>query len=275
MTPPFLIVTPTLGTSPYLDRTVASVAALNLPCQHVMVAPANRIDELRRRYPSARLVADRGPAGGIYGALNDAIGAAPPGWKWFTYINDDDALLPPFRAVALRHLLRPSSEPVVYGDVALIDGSGRRVALVTTERHPARIPALLQEGISPLNQQGMLIRRDVVEALGGFDTRYRLCADLDFWLRAYVSGARFRYVPEVLAEFRLREGQLSADTAVTQAEMAEIVRRHCAAPVRPVRRRVIRIGYRLQNLPRYLARWRSRGWRTSYQLLGQAPSRTP
>jgi hypothetical protein len=264
--PRLLIVTPTLGQSELLDATVASVAALPVPVRHWLSAPATALPDLARRFPQTQVVADAGRAGGIYGALNAALAAAGEDWDWFTYINDDDALLPGFGGLAQRHC-RANAEPVAYGDVALVGADGRAIARITVERNPARIGALLQAGISPLMQQGTLFRRDVVRALKGFDLRYRLCADLDFWLRAYAGGCPFRYYPELVAQFRLRGGQLSADTAATRREQDEIVRRHLPLPIPSWQKTLARWNYRAANLPRYWKRIRARGWHTSYALL--------
>src|SRR5438067_303548 len=153
-----LVVTPTLGTSPFLERTVASVTTQPLAITHVMSAPLEHVDTLRRRFPHARVVMDAGKAGGIYGALNAALAfAATDGdWDWFTYINDDDALLPGFARMWARHT---EDEGVIYGDVDLVDDEDRRLSRITVERAARWIPALLQQGISPLMQQGMLFRR--------------------------------------------------------------------------------------------------------------------
>ncbi|HWA08591.1 MAG TPA: glycosyltransferase [Opitutaceae bacterium] len=262
-----LVVTPTLGDSVFLDRTVASVAAQPVDLIHVIATPAPRVAELQARFPRTRVVADAGRAGGIYGALNAGLAAAGDEWDWFTYINDDDTLLPGFSSAFFHQVIADFPEAVVYGDVDLLDENDRVLSQVTVERTPAWIPALLQEGISPLMQQGMLFRRQLVGRLGGFDLRYRLCADLDFWLRAYVMRAGFRYFPVRIAQFRLRGGQLSGNTATTEREQEEIVRRHLPEPVSRFRRRLARWRYRWCNLPRYLERVRTRGWRTSYQLL--------
>lgn len=265
--PRLLVVTPTLGTSEFLDRSVASVAALPLDIAHVLAVPAEAEERLRARYPHLLVVRDSGRLGGIYGALNAALAAAPDGWDWFTYINDDDALLPGFAAVVTRHARRPDPEPVVYGDVDLIDEDDRRISRITVEASPGWIPALLQQGISPLNQQGMLFHRELVRRLGGFDLHYRLCADLAFWLRAYAAGWRFRYYPVRVGQFRLRAGQLSGSTAVTRREQDEVVAQHLPRAVPAWKRRVALWKYRAGNLPRYWARVRARGLRTSYQLL--------
>jgi glycosyltransferase involved in cell wall biosynthesis len=262
-----LVVTPTLGESGFLKKTVDSVATQLLDILHVISAPAEKQQVLQKRFPHARVVPDAGKSGGIYGALNAALAQTPVGWDWFTYINDDDLLLPGFSEAFYRHMRSVASEPVIYGDVDLINEDGRSISLITTERDPAWIPALLQQGISPLMQQGMLFRRDIVRRLKAFNLHYRLCADLDFWLRAYAAGAKFRYYPKRVAQFRLRSGQLSGNTVVTINEQDEIVRRHLPVPVTPWKSRFARWRYRACNLPRYMQRTRARGFRTSYQLL--------
>jgi GT2 family glycosyltransferase len=262
-----LVVTPTLGESVLLKKTMDSVATQLLEILHVISAPVEKQQALQARFPHALVVRDGGKVGGIYGAINAALNTVSEGWDWFTYINDDDLLLPGFSEAFYLHMRSVATEPVIYGDVDLIDEDGRAISLVTTERHPAQFPALLQQGISPLMQQGTLFRRDVVRRLRGFDRRYRLCADLDFWLRAYAAGAKFRYYPKRVAQFRLRSGQLSGNTATTRHEQDEIVKRHLPVPVDPWSRRFARWRYRAFNLPRYVQRARTRGFRTSYQLL--------
>jgi hypothetical protein len=268
-----LVVTPTLGESPHLDQAVERVGALAAPVLHVLAAPAERVRPLQARFPTARVVADAGRAAGMYGALNAALDAVPSGWGWFTYINDDDLLLPGFDELARRHMARREPEGIAYGDVEVIRENGEPVSRVTTERNPAWIPALLQQGISPLMQQGMLFKRETVMRLGAFDTRYRLCADLDFWLRAYAGGDRFRHYPLQVSRFRLRAGQLSSDTARTIREQDEIVGRHLPARIPAAVKICARLRYRLCNLPRYVERLRSSGLRSSYQILasGAAP----
>jgi glycosyltransferase involved in cell wall biosynthesis len=56
-----------------------------------------------------------------------------------------------------------------------------------------------------------LVRRELVQRLGGFSERRYASMDYDFWLRALGAGARIRRVPEVLAFYRWHNlGQVSA-----------------------------------------------------------------
>jgi hypothetical protein len=262
-----LVVTPTLGVSTYLEDTVRGVTSLKIPFLHVISCPRPVVAQLQERFPHASVLADAGREAGLYGAINAALQAAGEDWDWFTYINDDDELAPDFSEFAQRHFARADPEPVVYGNVRVIDDSGQTISFLTTENSPRFIPALLREGISPLNQQGMLFRRDVVRELREFNTKYRICADLDFWARALAAGRRFRYYPVEVGRFRIRRGQISGDVNLTRREQDEIARRLFPEAGGALDRFVAKWRYRVCNLPRYLARSRTVGWTSSYRIL--------
>lgn len=266
-----LILTPTLGTSPYLEETVRSVRACRANVRHILVGPAGRLGELQARFPECEVTADQGRAGGIYGALNAGLAAAGDGWDWFTYINDDDLLSAGFSRLLDRHCRPENAATVAYGDILNIDAAGQGLGRMTIESDPRRIPALLQQGISPLGQQGMLFARETVRALGGYRLTYKLCADLDFWARALAAGFRFVYYPWTVGCFRIQPGQLSGDVSLTRREQDSVTRESFPAPAGALARRLARWNYRLRNAPRYVERWRAVGrLTTSDAMLGSA-----
>ncbi len=263
-----LILTPTLGTSPYLDETVGSIDRLDWPLDHVLVCPADRIAELAARFPGRRIVADAGRDGGLYGALNAGLHAAADlDWDWFTYLNDDDLLTPRFAELLARHDAGGDLASVGYGDVRTIGETGDSLGCMTVESNPRYFPALLQGGISPVGQQGMIFGAPVVRVLRGYDEQYSVCADLDFWARAYAQGFAFRYHPLEAGRFRVRQGQISGAVSLLSGQMADITRRHFPVPVAASARRFARWRYRWRNLPRYLARLRVVGFARSLDVL--------
>ncbi len=147
-----------IGNDPYRDADARhrspSKPWLCGPNRPLSVWRATTRSSLQRRFPHVHVCADAGKTGGLYGAINATLAAAPAEWQWFTYINDDDRLLPGFSAMFARQLAGEPAD-VIYGDVELIDEDGERVSRITTERRPTWIPALLQQGISPLMQQGI------------------------------------------------------------------------------------------------------------------------
>lgn len=271
--PSLLILTPTLGTSAYLPAALASIRALRgVDVRHLLVCPRERMDALGRAYPECTVVADQGKSGGIYGALNAGLAAAPEGWDWFTYLNDDDLLDPGFNDLLARHCRPENAATVAYGDIMNIDPAGRPLGRMTVEPVPRRMPALLQQGISPAGQQGMLFGAPVVRALGEYRLKFKLCADLDFWARAHAVGFRFVYYPWTVGSFRIQPGQLSGDVSLTRREQDAITAECFPTPAGPVARRIARVLYRLYNAPRYLERWRAVGrLATSNAILGSGP----
>ena len=269
ISPRLLILTPTLGTSEYLDESVRAVQALGLRVRHILVCPENRRSELAARFPACETVADAGKSGGLYGALNAGLDASASGdpWEWYTYINDDDLLTPGFADLVRRHCAGGDLRTVAYGDIETVDAAGKSLGTMTVERNPAYLPALLQTGISPTGQQGMIFGAEVVRALHHYDLRYRVCADLEFWARALAAGFPFRYYPLPVGSFRIRPGQISGEVSSLREQLDEVTRVHFPTPVPALQKRLARVRYRLSNLPRYLGRLRAVGFARSLDVL--------
>jgi hypothetical protein len=61
----------------------------------------------------------------------------------------------------------------------------------------------------PIAIHNCMVRRSLVEKVGGFDPRLVVCEDWDLWQRIARAGARFGTIPEVLAFYRMRPGSVS------------------------------------------------------------------
>src|SRR4051812_21268734 len=181
-----LVVTPTLGQSPWLAETVASVARVAGACEHVLVAPREVTAALAVAYPQLTIVAETG--GGMYAAINAGVAAAKSEWSACTYLNDDDVLLPGFNA-GLRMAEKAAGRPLlVYGGVRLIDRFGKRLGCIPVSPLPRWNRTLYAERLEPVYQHGTLVTRPAWTRLGGFDEQFRLCGDSEFLARACVEG---------------------------------------------------------------------------------------
>lgn len=119
---------------------------------------------------------------------------------------------------------RPGAD-IVYGDVRYFADVGstgggmdrRRVARPT-------LPSVSGDGVSVLAElvrdnvmvvQAPLIRRPLLERVGGFDTSLPRLEDWDCWLRCAMAGASFLHDqssdPDLLSYVRVRPGSLSAN----------------------------------------------------------------
>ena len=68
-----------------------------------------------------------------------------------------------------------------------------------------------------------LVRRSLVEAVGGFDSSLRTCEDWDLWQRIARAGARFGAIREILALYRMRPGSASSDGARFLADGLRVI----------------------------------------------------
>ena len=264
------IITPTLGQSPWLDETVASVraAAPDPETEHVLVAPAAEAARLGPRFPSCRVLAEPAGTASMYAAINAGL-AAPGDWDAFTYLNDDDLLLPAFATVrrALEACVAasthaPATPVLAYGGVRLIDSAGRRLGAIPIAARPADARRLYAQRIEPVYQHGTVVTRAAFEALGGFDASFRFCGDSEFLARACVSGVRLACATRAeVAAFRLRAGQLTKNRAALVAERARVDEKlGLLAPRLTFSHRWARLRFRLANLPIYAERVRRHGF---------------
>lgn len=217
-----IVVTPTLGESRWLDEAVASVAIHPEIHAHVLVAPRALSKELAARFPAARVIAEPDSASGMYAAINAGLAAATD-WDAFTYLNDDDVLLPAF-AANVRAMVAAHAGPLIcYGSVRLIGADGRRLGAIPISPLPSLNRALYAERLEPVYQHGTLVSRDAWVRLGGFDETFRYCGDSEFFARACVTGVPFiRVRGGEVAAFRLRVGQLTKNRPAMVAERASV-----------------------------------------------------
>ena len=263
-----VVVTPTLGLSPYLSAAVESVSRTTLSVEHILVAPPAASDKLRTQYPRCTIVAEAKPDG-MYAAIDAGLRAAKP-WDWFTYLNDDDLLHDGFGRVAREHMHAGDSMAIAYGNVNWIDARGESLGLMPLEKKPSHIGYVMKLGLGPLTQQGALVGRSLYATLGGFDTQYRLAADFDFWVRAFAAGATFHYYDELVASWRIHAEQASSNRAAAHREAQRI---SATVPVPASAQRLLWefLRFRLLNGARYAnRRWRTGTWRSEALFVGAA-----
>ncbi|HUG10915.1 MAG TPA: glycosyltransferase [Opitutaceae bacterium] len=231
-----LVVTATLGNSRWLGETVASVARVRAAglagIRHRLAAPAEAVDRLRAQFPECEVIESQ--AKGVYGAVAEAAGFAGS-WNWMAWLNDDDRWEPGFEHLIRAALITDDAGcGVIYGGVRYVSDAG--VDLGPLPSAPERAAAdALASGRVPFSQQGILVSRSAWEKAGGFDARWPLAADHDFWCRVAALGFSFKKVRTLAASFRLRPGQLSSGRGAVAAELAQIRAELSTKPARPAK----------------------------------------
>ncbi len=214
----WLVITPTLGQSSFLAETVASVRALGEGVCHRVICPAESVKAMQSVAPEAEIQAEQ--ATGLYAAIQQGAADATD-FAAVTWLNDDDRLIATGTHAAWSAISRGAE--LVYGKVGMLNGRGCEWGWLPVCRRGGDLAALLARGTVALAQPGTWLSGSLWGQVGGVDTRYRLAGDLDLFWRAAVGGARCEFVPEPVARFRLRGGQLSQQQELGGHEKAQVL----------------------------------------------------
>ncbi len=154
------------------------------------------------------------PDGGIYDAMNK--GAALARGEFLAFLNADDRYL----LDTLYYLAKAAkghSAAVFHGNMVkerVIDG-----AVYHREEKPN--PNFMPRGMGIFHPT-CFVKRAEFGAVGGYNTRYRLAADYDLFLRLWQKGLVFHHIDKALAVFSL--GGVSNAGCGTYSEAVEIQR---------------------------------------------------
>ncbi len=214
---------------------LATLESLNAQGPHIRWwlqdgASKDRTVQIARSYArdndTVRSEMDAGQTDAINRAIRDM------GGEIIGFINGDD-LLAPGAAQRVMAFFREHPEiDLVYGQVEWIDRDGNPSGI-----HSGRIGSL-PEMLDIYNvwwrkrqwvQPEVFFRRSLWEKVNGFDTRWNLAFDYDFWVRCIIAGARTAHIPEVLARFRIHAAQKSSANEKVADEIRAIVSHHLDA----------------------------------------------
>lgn len=127
---------------------------------------------------------------GIFNAMNIAITYASG--SWINFMNADDKF---FDENVIRDIfsnLRYNDESILYGHTSIILNKGYRI--IKTHDH-----SLLRSGMS-LCHQSSFVRTNLMRQYG-YDEKFRIGADYDFFLKSYLSGKKYLQINLIVSEY--------------------------------------------------------------------------
>ncbi len=223
--PPALIdiVLPAYNEACFIADAIRSVRAQSVTSWRLIVVDDGSDDDTSAVAANAagsdpRVSILRKENGGLSAARNTGIAAATS--PWLAFLDADDWWDPAF----LERLLAAgrSGVDVVVCHAVGVDDSGR--TLRTYETPDLAEPYALLAETCPFTPHSLIVRRGIIQALGGFDVTLRACEDWDMWLRIARTGARFCVHPEALAFYRHRAGSMSRDATSMIEALARVMR---------------------------------------------------
>ena len=167
------------------------------------------------------------------------------GGKYIALLDQDDLWLPPklekqvgaFQGAERVGVVFTHVDKVSHGALPQHLGAGKLGSSRSSRRRrAAALRAVNRDLLGGLLQRCMLlpsavmVRRDVLEAVGLFDERLRVCGDWDMWLRIARAGYGFRFVDEVLALYRIHGQNTSRDAEKMRADRLRVLDKFFGQP---------------------------------------------
>ena len=206
-TPRVSIVIPTLDRPALLAPTLACLTRQTFSDLEVIVIDDGGTDSDRVRAvaesfsPMVRFI--RVTNAGEAAAVNKGIAAARG--EYVGFLSDDDAYAPELISQAVAALDENGDAIGTYPDWDIVDTAGY---LVEAHRLPEFSRQLMLCAHWCLPGPGVIIRRQVLKAIGGRDISFRFVSDFDLWLRATAHGPMI-HLPQRLAFWRLHASNLT------------------------------------------------------------------
>jgi GT2 family glycosyltransferase len=226
--PSITIITASFNAAATIEETLRSVRHQEYPgeVEHIVVdgGSTDRTVEIVERH-GLRYVSE--PDRGMTHAINKGIGMARG--EVVGSLNADDTYLPGALAKAGQALAEHPEAEWVTGRCLIVDADGAEIRRGITRyknlflRHHSFALHLVQNHVSA---PATFVRRSALEAVGGYDERFRYSSDYDMWLKL---GRRSDpvVIDESLATFRMAGATLSLTGFEQQfAEHAQNAREH-------------------------------------------------
>jgi glycosyltransferase involved in cell wall biosynthesis len=175
------VVTVCFNSARTIGHTLESFFAQAHAAKELVVVDGGSTDatlEIVRSFPSANVVLISEPDRGIYDAMNKGLAAFTGDAVGF--LNSDDCFKDAHALGALAEAL--AGHDIAFGDLDIVRRHGGGEVVRRWRASPWRKGAF-RSGWMPAHPT-FYCRREVIEAVGPFDLRYRVAADYDHMLRA-------------------------------------------------------------------------------------------
>jgi glycosyltransferase involved in cell wall biosynthesis len=207
------VIMPAFNAAAHIEAAIASVARQTVADLELLVVDDGSSDgtgplvaRIASADPRVRLLSQ--PNAGPGPARNTGFAAAEG--RFFAFLDSDDEWAPTFLEAQLAILDRRPDVHVVFGNA--LNRGGARNGQPSRPLAGSGAPITLAEILG--DEDALFImsvfRREVVEAVGGFDPALFTNEEYDLWIRAAMAGFVFVRNPEPLGWYTCRPGSLSS-----------------------------------------------------------------
>ena len=227
------IVTPAYNAAGTIEKALQSVLAQTYPHWEQVVVDDGSGDETGNVVASffsrdSRIRMIHQSQGGEAAARNAGLKKAQ--YEWLLFLDADDWIASTYLEHMTNLLMLDASTDAVICRVARVALDGTVVIEEDNLPEGDLFPILAR--YPPFHVHACVVRKSIVDEVGGFDTSLERCPDWDLWQRVARSGARFAALDEVLAYYRMSPNGVSLDAEKMLRDSLIILRRGHAPDAR-------------------------------------------
>jgi len=126
--------------------------------------------------------------------------------EYIAFLDDDVCFRADHLAILLREI-ESSGVDIVYGDRWMIDDSGSNFESQIGVSSDFKPGILMQTNF--IDTSDVLIKREVLFTLGGWDEKYQKYLDWNLWIRADKYGYKFKHVSSIITDYHMVKGSMS------------------------------------------------------------------
>lgn len=157
--------------------------------------------------------------GGVSKARNAGIADATG--RYIAFLDDDDQYVPDKLAAQVVHLDRCPQVGFIYGQNEWVDRHGKSLG-VQPQQGITTLRELVEHCAIPL--QTVMVRRELLSQVGGFNERLSIGEDYDLWLRLARVTA-FEFTPRVLVRYRVHGANTCNDSLKLYTQRGIVLQR--------------------------------------------------
>lgn len=204
--PDFTIVTPSFGYGHYIAECLESVATQEgVTFEHLVMDAGSKDDtaEVVARFPHAEFYQepDKGMSDGINKGFRKAKG------KWVMWLNADDRLRPGALKAFMDFANQREAADVIYGCWNFVDADGHFLRRMTVFPF---VRGMIRNHGCYIASTATFYRRETTIGEGHLlNISFGTVMDGEYYARLSSLKKQFRYLPRVLADFRLHDESIS------------------------------------------------------------------
>lgn len=215
------------GRSDAIGRCIRSVANLPFAHEHLIQDGGSKdgtldlLNALKPECPGLEIESEAD--NGVYDAFNKAVRRARG--KWIYFLGSDDYVFDSEAMAEVVRMAEASRKRFVISLVRNSNGSN----WFSGPRDFSNILIIKSYG-----HQGVLMTRDLIQELGGFDVNYRIASDFKLCLKAHLKNEKHLFVARAFARFAVGGGLSTSDSVERNerlgisAELLGVQKKECS-----------------------------------------------